>query len=120
GNYRMSASKAARYGSGSVRFSILEFTTRCVVSPSAIGSVMLAHDGIAEVDERPAEVAQLGSDDDLFVVVGRRFVAAARIDDGQMTVSIEFHPFVLKSQAAHEFYASYFHPDEEVRVVDNA
>src|SRR5579885_1901569 len=82
--------------------------------------IVLAHDGIAEVNQRTADIAQLRSDDDLFIVVGRRFVSTARIDYRQMTVGFEFHLLVYKSQTAHELYASDLHPDEEVRVIHNA
>src|SRR6185369_13779575 len=79
-------------------------------------SFAVAQDFITEVDQEASQVHHASAHYDQVVVLRWSLVAALHLGDWQV-ITILLHLAIRVSQRAEQFYAAYFHPDDEVGVV---
>src|SRR6185436_1203015 len=75
---------------------------------------------VTEMHHRLADIFQMRANDNLIIVTGRQFVAAAGIDYGNEASVMLFHVAIRKPQLAQQFDPSNFKPDEVVGMVNHA
>jgi hypothetical protein len=80
----------------------------------------LAQDAVSEPYHGAAHHRGPGFDEDFFVVVSRRAVAAPGLDHRQNAMEFALQQLVRKTESAEELDAANLKPDQVVGVVDNA